>query len=50
MSDKITIISGNNSYEFPVIKGSENEEAIDIKVVSLIWMEKKEYYVIGDMI
>ena len=33
MSDKITIISGDNSYEFPVIKGSENEEAIDIKTL-----------------
>ena len=33
MSDKITIISGDDSYEFPVIKGSENEKAIDIKTL-----------------
>ena len=33
MSDKITIISGNDSYEFPLVKGSENEIAIDIKTL-----------------
>ena len=33
MSDKITIISGDDSYEFPVVKGSENEKAIDIKTL-----------------
>lgn len=33
MSDKITIISGNDSYEFPLVKGSENETAIDIKTL-----------------
>ncbi len=33
MSDKITIVSGDDSYEFPVIKGSENEKAIDIKTL-----------------
>ena len=33
MSDKITIISGNESFEFPLVKGSENETAIDIKTL-----------------
>ena len=33
MSDKITIISGNDSFEFPLVKGSENEAAIDIKTL-----------------
>ncbi|MGB1020792.1 MAG: citrate synthase [Flavobacteriaceae bacterium] len=33
MSEKITIISGNDSFEFPLVKGSENEAAIDIKTL-----------------
>ncbi len=33
MSDKITIISDGDSYEFPLVKGSENETAIDIKTL-----------------
>ena len=33
MSEKITIISGNDSFEFPIVMGSENEAAIDIKTL-----------------
>ena len=31
MSDKATLKIGENTYEFPLIKGTENEVAIDIK-------------------
>ena len=31
MSDNVKITYNNESYSFPIIKGSENEEAIDIK-------------------
>ena len=31
MSDNVKITYNNESYSFPVIKGSENEKAIDIK-------------------
>ena len=33
MSDKATLEYNGNSYEFPVIKGTENELAIDIKTL-----------------
>ncbi|WP_299000009.1 citrate synthase [Flagellimonas sp. S174] len=33
MSDKATLQYAGNSYEFPVIKGTENELAIDIKTL-----------------
>ena len=31
MADTAKLKIGDNSYEFPLIKGSENELAIDIK-------------------
>ena len=31
MKDKITLLYNGNEHEFPLIKGSENELAIDIK-------------------
>ena len=33
MSDKATLKYGNKEYEFPVIKGTENELAIDVKTL-----------------
>ena len=30
MSDNVKILVGDKSYEFPVIKGSKNERAINI--------------------
>ena len=33
MSEKARLVLGDNSYEFPLIKGSENEVAIDIKTL-----------------
>jgi hypothetical protein len=30
MSETVQLIINNNSYDLPVIKGSENEKAIDI--------------------
>ena len=35
MSDNVKITYNNESYSFPVIKGSENEKAIDIKQLRL---------------
>ena len=33
MSDKAKLQIGENSYEFPLVKGTENEVAIDIKTL-----------------
>jgi citrate synthase len=33
MSDTAKLIIGDNSYEFPLVKGSENEVAINIKTL-----------------
>ena len=33
MSEKATLQVGNNTYEFPLVKGSENEVAINIKTL-----------------
>ena len=33
MADKATLSVGGNTYEFPVVEGSENELAIDIKTL-----------------
>ena len=35
MSDKATLEYNGNTYEFPVVKGSENELAIDIKTLTI---------------
>ena len=31
MEDKVQLIYGSKTYEFPLVKGTENEIAIDIK-------------------
>ena len=35
MSDKAILQVGDNSYEFPLIKGTENEIAINVKTLEL---------------
>ena len=33
MSDSVRIVFGDKSYEFPVVKGSKNERAININAI-----------------